>query len=376
MQINTQNAKKIDAYINDFPNSDLGYFERVRIQDRMTELHVYRLPLHLLYYNIQNGRFATDYLALKKQLNRELNPENPDDVKKIENMLVNQSPAKTQWLKNNIKEKGQDDPGIITNDGYVINGNRRMSVLTLLAKEDPTFGYMNVGRLPPNVTESDVYKIELGKQMAREQKLDYGPINELLKIKHGLDSGLTKEGIATTIGFSVEEIEEKIDRLSLIQEYLEFIGDPNNFKIIEDNNEHFVELQNYIFSKRKQKKQDFSPLELLNIKQVAFATIKGGIQHRELRKIPKFVNNAKIKPLFMEAKKYAQKDIEKTLEIFDVCSTKLKAEEDRDKPAKLLESILVNLEVLDLSNPELKKDEYRTLIKKISSFLEDFKKLI
>ena len=108
---------------------------------------------------------------------------------------------------------------------------------------------------------------------------------------------------------------------------------------------------------------------------MSFAAIKGGIQHRELRKIPKFVNNPKIKPLFMEAKKYAQKDIEKTLEIFDVCSTKLKAEEDRDKPAKLLESILVNLEVLDLSNPELKKEEYKTLIKKIYSFLEDFKKL-
>jgi len=376
LEINTQNAAKIDSYLRDFSNCILDYPERVRIQDKMTNISVYRLPLELLFYNVANGRFAAEYLAKKNELKRELNSENPEDVKEIEKMLRNQSPSKTQWLKNNLKDVGQEEPGIITNDGYVINGNRRMSVLTLLVTEDSKYGYMNVGRLPTNVSESDIYKIELGKQMARDQKLDYGPINELLKIKHGLDSGLNEEQIASTIGFSVDEIKEKIDRLELIKEYLEFIGEPNNFKAAEKINEHFIDLQNNIFSKKQQKRQQFSPLELLNMKEIAFATIKGGIPHLELRKIPKIVVNPRIKPYFMEAKKYAQTNPQKTIEIFDVCSTRLKAEDDRDKPAKLLDAILGNLEALGLPNEELKKDEYKTLIKKIIDLVEELKKLV
>ena len=375
MYINTQNTKKIDAYIRDFPQCKLDYPERVRIQDVMTNITSYRLPLDLLFYNVENGRFASEYLALKKQLKRSLKPEDLNDIKEIEKMLRNQSSAKTEWLKNNLKEFGQEEPGIITHDGYVINGNRRMSVLKLLASEDPKYNYMNVGRLPENVTESDIYKIELGKQMAREQKLDYGPINELLKIQHGLDSGLNVEQIASTIGFTKEEIEEKIDRLELIKEYLEFIKQPENFKEAENKDNHFINLQEQLFSKSRKKKNEFSPLELFNIKEIAFSTIQSGISHMELRKIPKLVKNERIKPIFMEATQYVTSEPEKTMKIFDVCTTRLKAEDDRDKPDNLLNAILGNFEALGLPNDELKKEEYKTMIRKVISFLDELKKL-
>jgi len=375
LEINTQNAKKIDAYIRDFPQCKLDYPERVRIQDQITSIPVYRIPLDSLYYNVENGRFAAEYLAKQKELNRTLHPEDPEDAKEIEKMLREQSPSKTVWLKNNLKENKQENPGIITHDGYVINGNRRMSVLKLLQADDSEFGYIDVGRLPENIDESDLYKIELEKQMARDQKLDYGPINELLKIQHGLDSGLNEEQIAKTIGFSVEEIKEKVERLELIQEYLEFIDEPGNFKEAENINEHFIDLQNYIFSKAKQKKQQFSPLELHNIKQISFATIKGGIPHLELRKIPRMLNIPRIGTKFMEAKKFAKTDPSKTIEIFDVCATRLKAEDDRNRPSKILEAILGNFETLEtIPDDELNKDEYKTLMKKIVSFLNEFKK--
>jgi hypothetical protein len=375
--MNSENAKKIDAYIKGYESTcKLNYPERVRIQDKMTEIPVYRLPLNLLYYNVANGRFAKEYLNLKKQLGRELNSEDPNDVKEIEKMLREQSIPKTNWLKNNLKEVGQEEPGIITHHGYVINGNRRMSVLSSLAKEDSKFGYMNVGRLPENVSEPDIYKIELGKQMARDQKLDYGPINELLKIEHGIKSGLTIEQIANTIGFSKEEIEEKIERLELIKEYLDFVNDPENFELAESINEHFIDLQNSIFSKKKQRKQQFTTLELLDIKEIAFSAINAGIPHLNLRKIPKMVNNPKIKPHFMSAKTFAGKDPKKTLEIFSACETRLKAEEEKDKPGVLLDAILGNFESLDINHPQLKTNDYKTIIKKIISYADELKKLI
>lgn len=375
MQINSQNAKKIDTYIKNYPNCKLDYPERVRIQDKMTTIPVYRLPLDYLFYNVANGRFATDYLNLKKKLKRDLSSEDPKDVIEIEKMLREQSPSKTNWLKNNLKDAGQEEPGIITHDGFVINGNRRMSVLTLLKKEDSQFGYMNVGRLPQNVDESDIYKIELGKQMAREQKLDYGPINELLKIEHGLNSGLNEEQIANTIGFTKEEIVERIERLELIKDYLDFIGEPENFKAAENINEHFIDLQNYIFSKKKQARQQFSPLELTDIKDIAFSAIKGGIPHLDLRKIPKIASNPKIKPVFFSAKQTATSDPKKTIEIYGACQTRLKAEEEKDKPGLLLDAILGNFDSLDFTHPKLKTD-YQTVIKQIIRYQDDLKKLL
>jgi hypothetical protein len=365
------------VYIKDFEDTcKLNYTERVRIQDKMIEIPVFRIPLECLYYNVANGRFAKEYLKIKKQLRRELDSENLNDVKEIEKMLREQSMSKTNWLKNNIKDVGQEEPGIITHDGYVINGNRRMSVLKLLTLEDSKFGYMNVGRLPENVSESDVYKIELGKQMARDQKLDYGPMNELLKIEHGINSGLTPEQIATTIGFSKEEIIEKIERLELIKEYLNFIGDPENFASAENINDHFIDLQDYIFSKKKKRKHEFSTLELLNIKEIAFSTMQAGVLSKHLRKIPKMVKNPKIKPIFFSAKEFVNKEPKKTLEIFGTCETRLKAIEDQDKPGVLLDAILGNLDALDFTHPQLKKDDYKTVIKKILSFTDDLKKLV
>jgi len=376
MRINSQNTKKIDSYIRDYKTqADLNDTEKVRIQSKVTKIPIYRLPIDHLYYNVENGRFAKEYLNIKKKLKRELSSENPDDVKEIEKMLEAQSPSKTLWLKDDIKTMGQQEAGIITHDGFVINGNRRMCVLNILAKENSDYGYMNVARLPDNVGEDDIYKIELGKQMARDQKLDYGPINELLKIEHGIKSKLTPEQIAVTIGYTKEEIEEKMERLELIREYLDFIGQPDNFEAVEDINDHFIDLENHLFSKKQLEKKRFSPLELTDIKDIAFATMQAKVPAKSLRKIPKMVENKKIKSVFFEASKFATSNPAKALEIFEVCEGRLKAETDMGKPHKLLESILGNFEFFDFTHSELKSRENKILIEKILGYMEKIKQI-
>jgi hypothetical protein len=376
MKINSQNAKKIDSYINDYKEqADLNDTEKVRIQDKVVKIPAYRIPLDYLFYNVENGRFAKEYLNVKKALKRELNPENSDDAKEIEKMLRGQSTSKTLWLKDDLETMGQQEYGIITHDGFVINGNRRMSVLHLLADKNPDYGYMNVARLPNNVEESDIYKIELGKQMAREQKLDYGPINELLKIEHGIKSKLTTAQIAATIGYTKEEIEEKMARLELIRDYLDFIGEPDNFEAVDDINDHFIDLHDKIFSEKLLKQKRFNSGELDKIKNIAFATMKAKVPAKALRKIPKMVTNPKIRSSFFEAAKVAKPSSAKeTLEIFKVCETRLQAETDKGKPAKLLNSILATFDSVDFHHPELKQEENKNMIKKIIEYMESLKK--
>jgi hypothetical protein len=64
------------------------------------------------------------------------------------------------------------------------------------------------------------------------------------------------------------------------------------------------------------------------------------------------------------------------LDIFGACETRLKAEEDKDKPGVLLDAILGNLDALDFSHTQLKQDDYQTVIKKILSYTDELKKLI
>ena len=375
METDHKNVDDIDKYIKQNPNCKQKYAERVKIQDKKVELDVFRLPLTFLFYNVKNGRFAKEYHRLQTKLERNLDPKKPEDIKQIEKMLLEQNIGKTRLLQSSLRDNGQEEPGIITIDGNVINGNRRMSVLTIL-KGEPNgsiFGYMNVGRLPDNMEDKDLYKIQLNKQMAKDQKLGYGPINELLKIGQGIDSGLSSLEIAEQIGYKEENVKEKLERLILIDEWLLYNHTPDQYHILDDQNEQFEEMLKQIFNENK--KKDYSPLELLKLKKLCFALVKDNRQHKEIRKIPKFMRNEELKKRFLEAESNANTDVKKVSEIFDICDDRQRAIENRDKPGKVLNSILSNLEELNLSNPELKIEPNPNLIEKIIAYAEKLKQI-
>ena len=157
---------------------------------------VYRLPINLLSFNIRNGRFAAELRAKEQQLKHPLDPHDADDKEELKKLLLELDEQATSLLKADLEKVGQTDPGIITADGSVINGNRRMAVLLALHEDDSSgkYEYLEVQVLPPDVSPKDLWRIEAGLQLSRDKRLDYGPINDLLKIREGLDSGLTFEG--------------------------------------------------------------------------------------------------------------------------------------------------------------------------------------
>ena len=87
------------------------------------------------------------------------------------------------------------------------------------------------------------------------------------------------------------------------------------------------------------------------------------------------MRNEDLKKRFLEAESNTSVDVKKVSEIFDVCDDKLRAIENRDQPSKVLNSILSNLEELNLSNPELKRDPNPNLIEKIIAYAEKLKQI-
>ena len=133
---NTENAAKIDDYIRDNPDCIKRNTYSTKLQGNMKNLQVYALPLDLTFYNIKNGRFAAEYADLKKKKGRDLDPTNTDDSKEIKSLLIDLDLKQSRILEDDIMQNGQTDPGIITHDGYVVNGNRRRAVL-----EDLVYGH-------------------------------------------------------------------------------------------------------------------------------------------------------------------------------------------------------------------------------------------
>lgn len=256
MIIKSERALEIDTYIRTHSEAKLADYPIVIGGDRLP-LTAYKLPISLLRYNISNGRFTVEKLQLEKDLGRQLDYSDPDDVAKIRKMLLekdNKLAEEAEALKNDLKRVGQLEPGVITHDGYVINGNRRMAVLELLHTEDPTgkWQFLDAQRLPPNISSANLWRIEAGLQLSKEKREKYGPMNELLKIKEGKDAGLSNEEIAVAMfEWTSKEVENALERLELIDTFLEYMDekDRGGYGFIERYrlHEYFEDLQDYVW---------------------------------------------------------------------------------------------------------------------------------
>ena len=388
---NSEDAIKINEYIKNNPNCKVPKTITIILQGRRIDLETYRLPLDLTFYNIRNGRFAAEYVDLVEKEGRELDPKNPDDTEKIQSLLIELDPKQSRILEKDLQQHGQRDPGIITYDGLIINGNRRRSVLEeLISLGHSEFKFIDVARLPPNVSSQDLWKLEAGLQLSRNVIVQYGPINELLKFKQGIDSGLTPIEIASSLygGFKETDILDKLEQLKLIIEYLNFIGEPGVFNKAKGIHEHFIDLRNVLNNFRK---IGANPDEIVSAKRIGFQLIHDGVPQREIRKIKEILANEKSKKEFWHAIEYSkpeeanqkrEKRIRAELNdeftasrtIFINCLDSTKALSESQQPEKLLRRALTNLESIDYDSSLLQNSEIQSLVSDIESIIEKLKK--
>src|SRR5467141_2979092 len=185
MPVKNARAQAIDDYFETHPDDVIaGRMQPYELDGRREDLQVYRLPLNLLSYSIRNGRFAAELRELEATRGKHLDPERASDANEIENLLLKDT-LKAAWLHDDIERVGQLTPGVITFDGAIIDGNRRVTVLHKLYAEtgQKKYDFFEAVMLPSGVAKEDLWRIEAGIQLSADLKVSYGPINELLKIK-------------------------------------------------------------------------------------------------------------------------------------------------------------------------------------------------
>jgi hypothetical protein len=112
-----------------------------------------------------------------------------------------------------------------------------------------------VARLPKGVDAKGLWRIEASLQFGRDFRLDYGQVNELLKIRAGKNSGLSDKQISVALSgrYSDKKVNEKLEILKLMDSYLYSIGKPGAYTHIQQERagEMFNSLHDNVISPRK-----------------------------------------------------------------------------------------------------------------------------
>jgi hypothetical protein len=124
------------------------------------------------------------------------------------------STEKFEELKRQIVDFKQQEPGIISRDGLLVNGNTRLTAIRELGL--PGF---DVAVLPADATNDDFFQIEMSLQLRKLVHQDYTFTNELLLV----DNFLTRTGKEQDTINAMQWKRDGKKKLRLYQGYLSLI---------------------------------------------------------------------------------------------------------------------------------------------------------
>ena len=389
MTLNSIKAKEITVYIHTHKEKCIKGKQKIEINGKIEFLESYLLPLKLLQYNHGNRRFNLEIQEYEAQLGRELDATDSEDIKKIKELLL-QDLVEAKNLKDDLKQLGeQREVAAITHDGIVVNGNRRMATIEQLHKENPSGKWNDlwVVRLPEDISEKDLWKIEAGLQMSKEKVADYGPVNNLLMIKEGKNAGLSPSEIAASMyGWSEKQVIDDLERLVLIDNFLLFFGQRNNYGLIKKfrMHEHFVDLQKGLVEKLKE--TGAPKKELIKKLETAFIFLRANIikpdliniTHYNVRNICKILKDHKatyaLTDTFDKYKESKTIPVEKLVDNLDKASDVIKNRDDELKPGKLIDRAITALSGIDKKGKHYKTDEdVKTKLKALDKLVKEMK---
>lgn len=208
-----------------------GKGKRIRYCGDVKTFIEYEIPMDLIIYNVENGRIA----SLVKSYEREhssLNPEKDEDSKQIAQFLYDSNDIANKKTKRNIVANGQLETGIITCDGALVDGNRRVSLMRQILS-DSSFSTSERARcekfraivLPEDADKKEILRLETTFQMGADEKVGYNAIEKYLHAQDLADQGFSTSDISEFMNLDgATEVTKLLEIKQLIDEYLEYFG--------------------------------------------------------------------------------------------------------------------------------------------------------
>jgi ParB-like chromosome segregation protein Spo0J len=200
-----------------------------------------------------------------------------------------QTTSKYSELFDDIKKRKIKDPILVflneSDRKYrIVDGYRRYFMCEKLNEEYPGEGW---DKIPARIvfekepTEKEFREYQRSLQLSPQ--INYEPIDTMLKIREGKDAGLSNKEIAGSLyGVKENEIEDWLDRLKLVERYLEHINAPKRYSLARGKDIHFINLQAIITNA---KQHGYDHVQITNIKTAVFELIFEGKKHKDIRKL-------------------------------------------------------------------------------------------
>lgn len=215
---------------------DTGRKEKLSIDNVTRDFPVYKIRTDLLFYNDINDRIATwvsEYNASEGVDLATLDRDAYNDV--IEEFIVQSNEVALRKTQRDIALRTQLKAGVVLNDGRVIDGNRRLTCIRRLARQNNEAGWFEAAILD-DATGSDPKRIkllELAIQIGEEEKVAYDPVDRLVGvyrdiIKNGL---ITPAEYGKATGLTEAKVQKYIDRAQYMEEFLEFCQAPEQYHL-------------------------------------------------------------------------------------------------------------------------------------------------
>ncbi len=225
------------------------------LRGRYEAAPVVELPEALLVYRVENGRLIAELEEHARAQGVDLadlraNQETLDVQRLLHGFLAEKAAAEEGPILQEMAEAGQQvEPLLITADGVLINGNRRLAAMRTLLARDPDryagFSAIAAAVLPADVTSAEIEASEAALQMAPETKLAYGWVNRRLKLRRQRqDLGLSDAEIARAYRLKdASQIDAELGELTLAEAYLDlFAKAPGRYSLVADAELLFVGL--------------------------------------------------------------------------------------------------------------------------------------
>ena len=258
---------------------------------------VWRIPLSLLIPNVFNDRITWKIREYEAENDRKLNMESDDDVELLYSMIMQEHPADNEKTKADLAKNGQQVDGVITNDGRIVDGNRRATLLRALFNGEADkygqnvedFRYFNAIILPEDVDAKEIMALETMLQIGVDKKVDYNRICLYIKVDNLIKAGYTYAQIKQYMGLKSEnDVENMANIFKLMEEYLVAIGKPNRFTLLDGLEDQFINTRT-VFKKLDNGTYDanweYTPSDVASFKMVCYDYMRSKFEGKKYRDV-------------------------------------------------------------------------------------------
>jgi hypothetical protein len=208
---------------------------------------IYSIEIDLPKYRLMNGRTQAGqemYLAKHPKLSPDFFMDvESEEAQRVQHDLLWELVEKTKLLDYFKKTStSQDEPLILTYQGLVVNGNRRLCAMRELyygdRKNYSKFGHVDVTLLPV-CTDRDIDELEAYLQIQPDIKEDYSWIAKACMLRARQEKyGYTNIELMGLYGIPKKSIENILSQLALVDDYLVSRGKAKQYDVFYKEGEY------------------------------------------------------------------------------------------------------------------------------------------